>query len=364
MTSEGGIFLLNDAGDLVELHEQPYESEGILQELLERHPSLLAGQQISPVEPRRWVLVAREMGLASQETGATRWYVDHLLLDQDGIPTLVEVKRSSDSRIRREVVGQMLDYAANAVLYWPVEDIRGSFESSSHKTGKEPAAILTELSGIDDEEGFWQLVKTNLVAGRIRMLFVADVIPTELRRIVEFLNEQMRSAEVLAVEIRQYAGQGMRTLVPRVYGQTTTAEQAKATSVSPLVRGSADFRAFIEQAPAENQAELRRLTDWAEELEKRGITDLHTRHDKRGWRILLLRLKDENVALASIWNDGKASLNVYEPVLARRAPSSIEPLKAAFAPKALSNSVYEFSGELLQAVEGALREVQQRGKSV
>jgi hypothetical protein len=31
-------------------------------------------------------------------------------LDQDAVPTLVEVKRSSDTRIRREVMGQMSDY--------------------------------------------------------------------------------------------------------------------------------------------------------------------------------------------------------------------------------------------------------------
>jgi len=29
------------------------------------------------------------------------WALDHLLLDQDAIPTLVEVKRSSDTRIRK-----------------------------------------------------------------------------------------------------------------------------------------------------------------------------------------------------------------------------------------------------------------------
>jgi hypothetical protein len=36
-------------------------------------------------------------------------------LDQDAILTIVEVKRSTDTHVRREVVGQMLDYAANAV---------------------------------------------------------------------------------------------------------------------------------------------------------------------------------------------------------------------------------------------------------
>ena len=45
----------------------------------------------------------------------------------DANPTLVEVKRSSDTRERREVVGQMLDYAANAVVYWPIETIRARF---------------------------------------------------------------------------------------------------------------------------------------------------------------------------------------------------------------------------------------------
>ena len=37
----------------------------------------------------------------------------------------------------------------------------------------------------------WQRVETNLRAARIRLLFVADGIPDELTRVVEFLNEQM-----------------------------------------------------------------------------------------------------------------------------------------------------------------------------
>ena len=71
-----------------------------------------------------WLLSKREAELASEQDGASRWSVDHLFLDQDGIPTIVEVKRSRDTRIRREVVGQMLDYAANAVVYWHVKKTR------------------------------------------------------------------------------------------------------------------------------------------------------------------------------------------------------------------------------------------------
>ena len=47
------------------------------------------------------------MGVPSQADGGARWALDHLLLDQDAVPTLVAVTGSSDTRIRREVVGQM-----------------------------------------------------------------------------------------------------------------------------------------------------------------------------------------------------------------------------------------------------------------
>ena len=83
-------------------------------------------------------LVTREMAVPGEEDGAGRWSLDHLFLDQDAIPTLVEVKRSCDTRIRREVVGQMLDYAANAVAYWPVEEIRAKFEAGARTTGLIP----------------------------------------------------------------------------------------------------------------------------------------------------------------------------------------------------------------------------------
>src|SRR5262249_4474714 len=97
--------------------EEPYALEGHLQELIEKHPNLLAGDQVNPESPRRWLMLSREAGVPSEEGGSGRWSLDHLLLDQDAIPTLVEVKRSTNREIRRMIAGQMLDYAANAVTY-------------------------------------------------------------------------------------------------------------------------------------------------------------------------------------------------------------------------------------------------------
>lgn len=217
----GAIFLLQANDQLVPMTEQAYDSEALLQQLLARHPSLLAGDQMNVSAARRWLLVSREVSVPDSEDGTGRWHLDHLFLDQDGIPTLVEVKRSTDTRIRREVVGQMLDYAANAVLHWPVAKIRAQLEARCQQEGADVEDVLQGHLNLEaDPEEFWKTVETNLQAGRIRLVFVADVIPSELRRIIEFLNRQMNPAEVLGVEVRQYVSAELRTLVPRVVGQT------------------------------------------------------------------------------------------------------------------------------------------------
>jgi hypothetical protein len=220
----GKIYVLQENGSLKSLEKQPYLSEDDLQALLEKYPDLLAGEQIDASNPRRWLLIKREIGVPDNDEASDRWSLDHLFLDQDAVPTLVEVKRSTDTRIRREVVGQMLDYAANSVLHWPIETIRSYFEVACKERGEDPTMSITGLLEDDTEDPnlvdeYWNKVKTNLQAGRIRLVFVADQIPIELRRIVEFLGKQMDPAEVFAVEIGQYVGEGLKTLVPIVVGQ-------------------------------------------------------------------------------------------------------------------------------------------------
>src|SRR5215212_6673021 len=122
-----GIFLIQDNEELVEMNEQPYNSEKLLQTWLAKYPALLVANQINAKDPRRFLLIEQECGVPAKEQGSDRWKIDHLFLDQEAVPTIVEVKRSSDTRIRREVVGQMLDYAANAVVYWPVETLQARF---------------------------------------------------------------------------------------------------------------------------------------------------------------------------------------------------------------------------------------------
>jgi hypothetical protein len=261
----GGIYLIHDNNWLVEMTEQPYGTEDLLQKLLADYPNLLAGDQIDSNAPRRWLLVAREVSLASEEGGSGRWSVDHLFLDQDAIPTIVEVKRSSNTQIRREVVGQMLDYAANAVVHWPVERLQAEFEANPEY--EQDISDLLEDPEADPEE-FWQKVKINLKAGKVRLVFVSDEIPTELRRIVEFLNQQMDPAEVLAVEIKQYVSQdsNLKTLVPRIIGQTAKAQDSKPTgSRSGGQWDETSFFEELESREADEAGVAGKILEWAKD---------------------------------------------------------------------------------------------------
>lgn len=264
----GDIFLLQNDDTLVELNEAAYETEALLQILLAKYPDLLAGKQINPAEPRRWLLISREMTVPLSEDYQGWAAVDHLFLDQDAVPTLVEVKRSSDTRIRREVIGQMIDYAANAVVHWPIETIISKYERLCNEMGSDPTETLENALGIPaaEQDKFWETVKTNLKAGNLRLIFVADEIPAPLQRAVEFLNEQMDPAEVLAVEIKQYIGQGLKTLVPRVIGQTGEAQQRKAV---PRTKNKWDEQSFFEdlerrQGETETTA-ARKILTWAKD---------------------------------------------------------------------------------------------------
>ncbi|MDQ3830656.1 MAG: hypothetical protein M3361_15405 [Candidatus Tectomicrobia bacterium] len=302
------IFLKHNDGQLMAMREQAYDSEAVLQDLLARNPRLLVGEQIDPAQPRRWLLITREADLPSEEGGSGRWAVDHLFLDQAAVPTLVEVKRSRDPRLRREVVGQMLDYAANAVIYWPIETLQAQFERQCQRRGVDPDGELASfLERAQDPVLFWQQAKTNLQAGKIRLLFVADEIPAELRRMVAFLNQQMDPAEVLAIEMKQCTGTGVSTLVPAVVGQTAKAEQRKGRPTAPMP--PVDPTRVIEalQHPGTTPAveAARRILEWA-----RGhVTQIKGRKGRDVWAFVpTVRHDDSDYQLFAVGSNATVVL--------------------------------------------------------
>ena len=67
------IYTRDEQGKLEPLEEAPFASEDDLQALLAEHPELLDGEQMRPGDPRRWILVTREKGIAETPDAGTAW---------------------------------------------------------------------------------------------------------------------------------------------------------------------------------------------------------------------------------------------------------------------------------------------------
>jgi hypothetical protein len=314
---------LNVGSELVPLKETPYETEDVLQRALAEHPEVIAGPTTVGGDTGRLLLVRREMGVPGTPDGPSVWSVDHLFLDGDGIPVVVEVKRSTDTRIRREVVGQMLDYAANGTKYWPVTKLRQTVETNAASHGLTDEDPVTQLwPGVDVEE-YWRGVQTNLEGGRMRMIFVADRIPAELGRIIEFLNEQMTPAEVLGVEMRQYVGGGHVAYVPRVIGQTTRAQDAKSVGgAGQLWTEQSLLDVARERRPSDQVALIERLLSDVRDRGVRAGWGKGVTAGASGWYLVAGQP-------AAVWNlnvggdgpTGRSYLYVYLADLAKRLPA-------------------------------------------
>ena len=75
----------------------------------------------------------------------------------------------------------------------------------------------------------------------------------------------MDPAEVLAIEVKQFVGENLKTLVPRVVGQTETARQKKKVDRGePRQWDESSFFSDLSQRRGEQEAAVaRRLLDWA-----------------------------------------------------------------------------------------------------
>lgn len=224
------IYQIAGDGTLTRMMPGQPASENEIQEMIASHPEMVTGSDDS------LLLIQRECAIADKTDGSWRWSLDHLFVTREARPVLVEVKQASNTQLRREVVGQLVEYAANAVVYWTRDTIRTSFLKTCDDNEDVAAERLRDfLEGVEqtgpfEPDLFWNRVEANLRAGELTMVVVADQIPRELTRIVEFLNEQM-DATVQAVELRWFVAEnGMKTLVPRIIGATERAAGKKVAS--------------------------------------------------------------------------------------------------------------------------------------
>ncbi|WP_159802747.1 hypothetical protein [Arthrobacter zhaoguopingii] len=140
------------------------------------------------------------------------------MVDQAGGLTIVECKLASNRQVRREIIGQMFDYAS---AFW-----RMSMDEFEERWFKRTGKSLTD-SMVSVEPGFATAVAANLSEGRFNIVLAVDAINTDLKRIVEYLNATSGPAtSVIAVEYKRMISEHTEILLPTTYGEELASAKA------------------------------------------------------------------------------------------------------------------------------------------
>lgn len=313
------VFRLNEDGSATPMPQLYAANEEVeLQRLLEQNPSVLPGREINPEDPRRWLMIARELPVQDPESGSDRWSLDLFFSDQSAIPTLIECKRFKDTRSRREVVAQMLDYAANGHYYWEKDVLRRFAEAAAEQRGRTLAEVIRQLEpdtvDIDSDnvvDDYFDVLCANLREGQLRLIFYMEQSPYELRSIVEFLNKQMQRSEVLIVEAKTFEDSGGVVLVPSLFGYTEEARRVKERKVTVSSRSSRkwDRASFLEEIenklPEDHVSAIKSLLSYIEGAE----FEIRWGRGRARGSISAVAPSISGKSIFSVYTDGKLTLN-------------------------------------------------------
>ena len=114
--------------------------------------------------------------------------IDLLFINHTGLLTLVECKLWKNPQARREVVGQILDYATE-MSRWSYEQLEQAVGRSPIKTDSSLVKIAVPEAEDMDERDFIDSVSRNLRRGRFLLLIVGDGIRENVEHIADFLQE-------------------------------------------------------------------------------------------------------------------------------------------------------------------------------
>jgi len=265
--------------NMVSLPERPMRQglfdktlEDALQTLLERYPEIIPGKQIvaDTEDPPRFFLLRREMPISG-------WSLDHLFVDQHGVLTLVEAKLIENPESRRDVIGQIIEYAANAVKLWADGKVRQTVSEYFAGRGKNLDSELQVFLGDEgDIDTFWRQVESNLGDGNIRLIIASDEIRPEVRRMIEYLNIEMHRATVLGLELKCFGDDDASiVMVPRIIGQTQAAIDRRTPQEKPTLWTKDRIKVALDEIPAGIlKTRMMSVLEWADKngslAEKKG----------------------------------------------------------------------------------------------
>jgi hypothetical protein len=202
-----------------------YALESEMQALLADHPALVPGVGPAASSCRGFLT----------EPGP----VDVVIVDENGELTLVECKLAANPQIRREIIGQLFDYAS---CFWKMDV--NDFLAKWRLRGPDLLAALHD----EKAEVLREAIARNLADGRFRLVLAADEINKPLKRMVEYLNA-MSGAEtsVIAVAYTRMTHGEVELLVPEIYGQESAEAKANRSGTARVVWDLPTYRSWIQE---------------------------------------------------------------------------------------------------------------------
>ena len=135
--------------------------------------------------------------------------IDNLYLSPQGYLTIVETKLWRNPEARREVVGQIIDYARE-VSRWSYDDLEARVRAYNQKYRNQNLGILDTLREREqieetEEPVIVDRISRNLRRGRFLLLVVGDGIRESVEAMSEYLNQSPQLYFTLAlVELQVY----------------------------------------------------------------------------------------------------------------------------------------------------------------
>lgn len=225
---DGVPTLVNTDGRAVCLQRLPLGerqiSEGWLQQRLCECPEILP---VGEIEPAFAPLVS-----IGCEIGTDVGPMDNLYVSPQGLLTVVEAKLWRNPQARREVVGQIIDYAKE-IARWSYEDLDAKAREASGRGLYDLVSFKAKHSL--DETRFVDAVSRNMRAGRFLLLIAGDGIREEMERLTEFLHTAPQLRFTLAlIELQLYRlpDDDRLLVMPIIVGRTTEIVRAVVHVVS------------------------------------------------------------------------------------------------------------------------------------
>lgn len=156
--------------------------EDWLQELLFRHPALIPVDEIEPAFGPL-LPVASELSTASGP-------LDLLFINPLGHITLIETKLWRNPEKRREVVGQIINYATE-LSKWSYTELVKAVKLATKSQDRDPLLTLARGTTADgfDEAAFTDTVSRNLSRGRFLLLIIGDGIHEAVEEMANYLRQ-------------------------------------------------------------------------------------------------------------------------------------------------------------------------------